>query len=332
MGAAVSATGQVVFVGAGPGAADLITVRGARRIAEADLVLWPAGTVSIECIREHARADAELVDSSRWGHEQLLATFRRAAAQRLTVAVVYSGELPTVGELGRQHDACRQLGMRVEIVAGVSVFAVAAAAAGRELIGESPGDAVIATRTDCGLVRLPEWTRHATPGRHGSTTAVVAPAARVGVLVEQLRASGYPDDTPVLIAYKISLPDQLMLRTTLGELECAVKNHRLWRQTVFLVGRALGAGQPRQHGRVGGAEQAGQPGQYGRPGGLDQPSQASQNGRGIDQPGQNGRAGGAEQAGQPDRARSYYPGRTRGYRRADPPAGGLTRRRGGRRS
>lgn len=255
MGAAVSATGHVVFVGAGPGAADLITVRGARRIAEADLVLWPAGAVSIECIREHARPDAELVDSSRWGHEQLLATFRRAAAQRLTVAVVYSGELPAVGELGRQHDACRQLGMRVEIVAGVSVFAVAAAATGRELTGESPDGAVIATRTDCGLVRLPEWTRHALPGRHGSTTAVVAPAARVGVLVEQLRASGYSDDTPVLAAYKISLPDQLVLRTTLGELECVVKNHRLWRQTVFLVG------QSHQSGQAGRAEQAGQPDQ-----------------------------------------------------------------------
>jgi precorrin-4/cobalt-precorrin-4 C11-methyltransferase len=309
MGAAVSATGQVVFVGAGPGAADLITVRGARRIAEADLVLWPAGTVSIECIREHARPDAELVDSSRWGHEQLLATLRRAAAQRLTVAVVYNGELPTVGDLGRQLDVCRQLGMRVEVVAGVSVFAVAAAAVGRELTGEAPDDAVIATRTDCGLVRLPEWTRHAVPGRHGSTTAVVAPAARAGVLVEQLRASGYPDDTPVLIAYKISLPDQLVLRTTLGELECAVKNHRLWRQAVFLVGRALGTDQPRRNGGVGGIRQAG----------------------GFNQAGGAGQAGEAGQAGQPVRAKPYHPGRARRYRQADPPPDGWARR-GGRTS
>lgn len=312
-------------------------------------MLWPAGTVSIECIREHARPDAELVDSSRWGHEQLLATFRRAAAQRLTVAVVYSGELPAAGELGRQHDACRQLGMRVEIVAGVSVFAVAAAAAGRELTGESPADAVIATRTDCGQVRLPEWTRHATPGRHGSTTAVAAPAARVGVLVEQLRASGYPDDTPVLVAYKISMPDQLVLRTTLGELECVVKNHRLWRQTVFLVGRGLGAVQERQNGWTGGARQprqndrsgeVEQPRRNDRSGGVEQPRrngrdggvrQAGQNGR-VEQSGQSRRNGGAEQAGQPDQARSYHPGRARGYRRAEPPAGGSIRRRGGRRS
>jgi precorrin-4/cobalt-precorrin-4 C11-methyltransferase len=292
MGAAVSATGQVVFVGAGPGAADLITVRGARYIAEADLVLWPAGAVPIECIREHVRPEAELIDSSRWGHEQLLATFRRAAAQRLTVAVVHAGELPAVCDMGRQHDACRQLGMRVEFVAGVSTFAAAAAAAARGLTGEAPDDAVIATRTDCGLARLPEWTRHAMPGRHGSTTAVVAPAARAGVLVEQLRASGYSDDTPVVVAYKTSLPDQLVLRTTLGELECAVKNHRLWRQAVFLVGRAVGVGQQRSNG-------------------------------GIKQ---------AEQAGQPDRVRSYHPERARGYGRADPPVGGSIRRRRGRTS
>jgi len=301
MGAAVSTTGQVVFVGAGPGAADLITVRGVRRIAEADLVLWPAGAVPIESIREHLRPGAELIDSSRWGQEQLLATFRRAAAQRLTVVVVHAGELPAVCDMGRQHDACRQLGMRVEVVAGVSAFAAAAAAAGQGLTGEAPDDAVIATRTDCGLAWLPEWTRQAMPGRHGSTTAIMAPAARAGALVEQLRASGYPDDTPVLVAYKISLPDQLVLRTTLGELECAVKNHRLWRQTVFLVGRMLGTGQQRANGRAGGIKQAGGGRQAG------QPDRAS---------------------GQPDRAQPYHPGRARGYRRADLPAGGSTRRGG----
>jgi precorrin-4 methylase len=287
-----------VFVGAGPGAADLLTVRGARCIAEADLVLWPAATVPIECIREHVRPGAELIDSSRWGHEQLLATFRRAAAQRLTVAVVHAGELPAVCDMGRQHDACRQLGLRVEFVAGVSAFAAAAAAAGRGLTGGAPDDAVIATRADCGLAWLPEWTRHALPGRHGSTTAVVAPAARAGVLAEQLRASGYPDDTPVVVAYKISLPDQLVLRTTLGELECAVKNHRLWRQTVFLVGRAVGAGQEPPNGEIGGSRQA----------------------------------GGARQGGQPDRAKSYHPRRARGYRRTDQPPGASPRRRGGRTS
>jgi precorrin-4/cobalt-precorrin-4 C11-methyltransferase len=235
----VTATGRVAFVGAGPGAADLLTVRGARLIAEADVVLWPSASVPADCVREHAGPDAELLDSSRWGHDQHVAVFRKAAAARRTVAVVHAGELPQGTDLARLYEACRRLGMRAEVVPGVSPLAAASAMAGRELTGEAADDAVIMVRADCGEVRLPAWARLAEPGRGGTTTAVLAPAARAAVLVEQLRASGYPDATPVLVAYKVSRPDQLVLRTTLGDLECAVKNHRLWRQTVFLVGTAM---------------------------------------------------------------------------------------------
>jgi precorrin-4/cobalt-precorrin-4 C11-methyltransferase len=227
----VSATGRVVFVGAGPGAADLITVRGARCIAEADVVLWPAGVVAIECVREHARPDAELIDSSGWGPEQALALYRRAAARRLTVAVLHVGS----GELARQLDACRRLGMQVELVPGVSTFAAAAAAAGTSLIGTPVTVAGSdSSGVDCGQLRLFHTDE-------SGTVAVAVSAAKAGLLAQQLRAGGYTDDTPVVVAYKVSWPDQLVVHTTLGELECTVKRHRLWRQTVFLVGRALQA-------------------------------------------------------------------------------------------
>ena len=100
------------FVGAGPGAADLITLRGARRIAEADVVIWAASLVMAECVTEHARADAELVDSSQIAHEDVLALYRRAAADGLRVARVHSGDPSLWGAVQEQYDAAGSSGSR----------------------------------------------------------------------------------------------------------------------------------------------------------------------------------------------------------------------------
>src|SRR5262245_54521693 len=118
--------GKVSFVGAGPGAADLITLRGARRIAEADVVIWAASLVMAETVTDHARPDAELVDSSRIAHEDVLALYRRAAAEGLKVARVHSGDPSLWGAVQEQYDAAEELGLEVEIVPGVSAFGAAA--------------------------------------------------------------------------------------------------------------------------------------------------------------------------------------------------------------
>jgi precorrin-4/cobalt-precorrin-4 C11-methyltransferase len=123
----VTTTGRVSFVGAGPGAADLITLRGARRIAEADVVIWAPSAVDAECVREHARADADLVDFSRVTQEEITDLYRRAAASRLTVVRLHAGDAATGGGVQEQHDLCLRLGLEVEVVPGVSVVAAAAA-------------------------------------------------------------------------------------------------------------------------------------------------------------------------------------------------------------
>lgn len=220
--------GRVTFIGTGPGAEDLITLRGARRIAAADVVVWPASAMPPEVVREHARPDAEVLDCSRWGRDHLLALFRRAAAQRLEVARLLPADAALWSGVQEQHEACRRLGLQVEIVPGVAALSAVVAAAGREVTapalrlssqdGEIPGDGVL---------------------------AVTAPAARVDALVARLRASGRPDDTPVVVGYRPSRPDELVLTTTLGELESVVKRHRLWLPAIFLVGPALGAAGPR---------------------------------------------------------------------------------------
>jgi len=220
--------GRVFFVGAGPGADDLITVRGARRIGEADLVLWPSGAITAEGVREHARADAELVDCSRLSHDQLLLLYRRAAARRLTVTRVVAGDAAMWSGLQRQYDACRRLGLQVEIVPGVSTLSAVVATAGRELTEPS----VLLAAQDAAV---PD----------SGTLAITASAARTEVLVARLRAAGRGDDTPVVVGYKAGRPDELVLSTTLGELERTVKQHRLWLPALFLVGQQVPQGRPR---------------------------------------------------------------------------------------
>ncbi|MGI9001270.1 MAG: precorrin-4 C(11)-methyltransferase [Pseudonocardia sp.] len=239
--------GRVSFVGAGPGAADLITLRGARRIAEADVVVWAASLVMEECITEHASADAELVDSSRIAHEDVLALYHRAAVGGLKVARVHSGDPSLWGAVQEQYDAAEELGLEVEIVPGVSAFGAAAAAAGRELTIPEVAQSVILCRLEGGKTPVPERERLREFARHGTTMAIFLSAARTAQLVDELRAGGYADDTPVVVAYRISWPDELYLRCRLDEVEARCKERKLWRHTLFLVGAALGSSGTRSH-------------------------------------------------------------------------------------
>jgi len=237
----------VSFVGAGPGAADLITLRGARRIAEADVVIWAASLVMAECVAEHARPDAKLVDSSRIAHEDVLVLYRRAAAEGLKLARVHSGDPSLWGAVQEQYDAAEALGLEVEIVPGVSAFGAAAAAAGRELTIPEVAQSVVLTRLEGGKTPMPERERLREFARHGTTMAIFLSAARTAQLVGELRAGGYPDDTPVVVAYRTSWPDELTVRCRLDEVEAVCKQRKLWRQTLFLVGAALGATGTRSH-------------------------------------------------------------------------------------
>jgi precorrin-4/cobalt-precorrin-4 C11-methyltransferase len=246
-GDARRSNGRVSFIGAGPGAADLITLRGARRIAEADVVVWAASLVTEDCVTEHARPDAELVDSSRLAHDDVLALYRRAAGQGLAVARVHSGDPSLWGAVQEQYDAAEEIGLEVEIVPGVSAFGAAAAAAGRELTIPEVAQSVVLCRLEGGKTPMPEKEKLREFARHGTTMAIFLSAARTAQMVEELQAGGYPDDTPVVVAYRVSWPDELMVRCRLDEVEAVCKERKLWRHTLFLVGAALGAAGTRSH-------------------------------------------------------------------------------------
>jgi precorrin-4/cobalt-precorrin-4 C11-methyltransferase len=238
--------GKVVFVGAGPGAADLLTLRAVRAIAAADIVIWAASLVHPDVL-QHARDDAEIVDSARLPMEDVVAHYERAAADGLTVARVHSGDPALWGALQEQLDRCKRLGLATEVVPGVSSFSAVAAAVERELTIPEVAQSVILTRLGGGKTPMPPGEEVAEFARHGATMALFLSAARSGRLQDELLAGGYPPGTPCVVAYQCTWPDELIVRCRLSELAGTIKAHRLWKHTLVLVGPALEAGGTRSH-------------------------------------------------------------------------------------
>lgn len=239
-------TGKVTIVGAGPGAADLLTFRAARAIAEADIVIWAASLVREEVL-DHARAGAEVLDSASMSLEEVVAVYERAAREGLRVARIHSGDPALWGGTQEQVDRCAELGIEVEIVPGVSSFSAVAAVAGRELTIPEVAQSVVLTRLGGGRTPMPPGEEVRQFARHGTTMAIFLSAARSGQLAVELLEGGYPTDTPVVVAHQATWPEELVLRCTVGTLEETVKEHRLWKHTLFLVGPALSASGTRSH-------------------------------------------------------------------------------------
>jgi precorrin-4/cobalt-precorrin-4 C11-methyltransferase len=239
-------TGKITFVGAGPGAADLITLRGARVIGEADIVVW-ARSLCHPDILGHARADAEIVDSAEIPLEGVVAIYERAARDGLSVARVHSGDPGLWGAVAEQLDRCRALGLDTEIVPGVSAFSAVAAIVQRELTVPEVAQSVVLTRLGGGKTPMPERESVRAFAAHGTTMAIFLSAARSGQLAEELREGGYPPETPVVVAYQATWPDELIVECTVDTLEAAVKEHKLWKHTLFLVGPALADHGTRSH-------------------------------------------------------------------------------------
>jgi precorrin-4/cobalt-precorrin-4 C11-methyltransferase len=237
---------KVWFVGAGPGAADLLTLRAARVIAAADVVVWASSLVHPDVLA-HARPGAEIVDSAALPLEGLLPLYRRAVADDLVVARIHSGDPALWGAVQEQRELCDRLGLAHETVPGVSAYAAVAAIAGRELTVPGVAQSVILTRLGGGKTPVPAGEGLAALAGHGATMAVFLSAARSGQLQAELLGGGYHPATPVLVAYRATWPDQLLVACTVGTLAETVRARKLWRHTLFLVGPALAARGGRSH-------------------------------------------------------------------------------------
>lgn len=238
---------MISFVGAGPGAADLITVRGASRLARADIVVWASSLVPGEVL-QHARPDAVLHDSAGMTLEDVIAVYRRAP--EAPIVRLHSGDPCLFGALQEQVDWCLSEGRDFEIVPGVSSLAAAGAAVGRELTLPSVSQSVVLTRlggrTEGSMAERESLAAFAA---HGATMAVFLSAARPGELQAQLLAegSGYTSDTPAAIVVRASWQDEQVVRTTVGHLAEDLAASGARTTVLVLVGPALEAAPSRSH-------------------------------------------------------------------------------------
>lgn len=238
-------TGKIWFIGAGPGAADLLTLRAARAITDSDVVIWASSLVH-EDVLAHARAGAEILDSATLTLEDVLAVYQRARTDGLTVARIHSGDPSLYGALQEQLDRADELGLDWEIVPGVTSVSATAAAAGRELTIPQVAQSVIHTRMAT-RTPMPEGEQLRAMAAHGTTLAIFLSASRPKKLQEELLAGGYTPDTPCVIGYRVSWPDEQLARCRLDELGATMRQLRVTRHTLVLVGPALAAAGTRSN-------------------------------------------------------------------------------------
>ncbi len=230
---------MISFVGAGPGAADLITLRGRDRLAAADVVVWASSLVP-EALLDHAPPTAEIHDSAGMTLEDVLAVYAGRPDARMVR--LHSGDPVIYGAIQEQVDWCVAHERDFEIVPGVSSLGTAAAALGRELTIPTVAQSVVLTRLGGRTTAsMPERESVAAFAAHGTTMAVFLSAARPVELQRELLAagSGYSPETPAAAVVRASWPDEQVVATTVGCLAADLDAIGATRTVLVLVGPAL---------------------------------------------------------------------------------------------
>lgn len=228
---------SVYFIGAGPGAPDLITVRGRRILERADVIIYADSLVQ-PGIRDGAKPGAEIHGSASLPLERIVELMVEAARAGKLVARVQSGDPSIYGAIHEQMAALDREGIAYEIVPGVSSAFAAAATLGAELTVPGVAQSVIFTRVG-GRTGLRGMERLAELARHGTTMVLFLSIAMIDRAVAELTEGGYPPDTPVAVVHRATWDDELVLRGTLGDIAGRVRAAKLVRQALIFVGRVV---------------------------------------------------------------------------------------------
>lgn len=231
----------VHFIGAGPGAADLITVRGRQRIERSPVCLYAGALVPPEML-EACPPGARLVDTAKMTLDEILHELIAADREGLDVARLHSGDPSVMSAMAEQMRRLEEAGVAYEVTPGVPAFAAAAASLNRELTVPGVGQTVVLTRTAARATPMPEGEDLATLGRSGSTLVLHLSTQRVDDLVAELTPN-YGADCPVAVVARASRSDELVLRGTLADIAEQVHASGIKRTAVFVVGQVLTASQ-----------------------------------------------------------------------------------------
>ncbi len=227
---------MVHFVGAGSGAADLITVRGQKLLSEADIIIYAGSLVNPELL-DAAKKDAEIYDSSKMHLGEIIEIMKQGDTKN--IVRLHTGDPSIYGALREQSDALKELGIEYDVCPGVSSFCGAAASLRAEYTLPGVSQTVIITRME-GKTAVPEREKIRFLASHGATMIIFLSSSMTDKLAEELIAGGYSRDTKAAIVYKATWRGEKIMRCTVGTLnETAVKNN-ITKTALIVVGECLG--------------------------------------------------------------------------------------------
>ena len=229
---------MVHFVGAGPGAPDLITQRGAALLQTADCIIY-AGSLVNPALLGLAKADCTIYNSAEMTLEQVLAVMRKnEAANKITVRL-HTGDPCLYGAIREQMDALDRRGIPWDVTPGVSSFCGAAAALGAEYTLPGVSQTVIITRM-AGRTPVPEGEELRKMASHGCTMVLFLSTGLLEDVEQELAAGGYAPDTPAAIVYKATWPEQRVYRCTVSTLARTARENRVTKTALITIGHFLG--------------------------------------------------------------------------------------------
>lgn len=229
----------VHFIGAGPGAADLITVRGRDLIASSPVCVY-AGALVPDALLDYCPLGARKIDSAKLTLDEIVAELAAASAYGLDVARLHSGDTSIYSAMAEQMRRLDELGIPYDVTPGVPAYAAVAATLGRELTVPEVGQSVILTRVSLRSTAMPDGEDLATLGASRATIVVHLAVDQIERVVDEL-VPQYGKDCPVAVVARATWPDELILRGTLSDIASQVRDSGTRRNATIIVGKVLTA-------------------------------------------------------------------------------------------
>lgn len=228
---------MVFFVGAGTGAADLITVRGMRLLEQADVIIYAGSLVNPELLK-YARENCEIYNSARLTLDEVIDIMHKAAVQNKKIVRLHTGDPSIYGAVREQMDELDRLGIAYESCPGVSACFGAAASLNLEYTLPEVSQSLIITRME-GKTRVPDKECIESFAAHQTSMAIYLSTGMLGELSKRLIAGGYRKDTPAAIVYKVTWPEEESYICTIEGLEETAAAHGITKTALILVGDVI---------------------------------------------------------------------------------------------
>ena len=229
---------MIHFVGAGPGAADLITVRGADLLGKADVIIY-AGSLVNPALLEYAKKGCRIYNSAEMTLEEVIDVMKGAEEEGLDTVRLHTGDASLYGAIREQMDLLDELGFAYEDIPGVSSFSGAAAALNAEYTLPGISQSVVITRM-AGRTPVPEKEGIREFAKHDCTMVIFLSTGLLEDVSRELMEGGYAEDAPAAIVYKATWPEEKVVRCTVGTLASAAKENSITKTALILVGGFLG--------------------------------------------------------------------------------------------